>query len=143
MDDEGAEPPTAIPNFGINLKRSSIMAKKATTKKPAVETAAKTVTKSTPVRNSAIPKVIPAAAPVAKKVIGQHEIAVRAYEIAMSGTGGDELSNWLCAVNANWAYSPNVGDAPSDGRLLKGLSYEMTPGFRCVGAGNPLSCAVG
>jgi len=48
---------------------------------------------STPVRNSAIPK---AAAAAAKKpaVITQEQIAIRAYEIYLSGTGGSESDNW-------------------------------------------------
>ena len=47
---------------------------------------------STPVRNSAIPKVSPAAA--AKREITREQIAVRAYEIYRSGTGGSAEDNW-------------------------------------------------
>ena len=71
------------------------MAKKSSDKKPVVEVS-KSVTKSTPVRNTPIPKVV-AGAPAGKKTVGHGEIAVRAFEIAMSGTGGDEMSNWLRA----------------------------------------------
>ena len=51
---------------------------------------------STPVRNSPIPKV-PAAAPV-KKEFSHDQIAKRAYEISISGTGGSEEDNWYRAL---------------------------------------------
>jgi len=68
------------------------MAKKAatTTKKPA---ASKSATTSSPVRNTPIPKV----AAAAKKIITDADIAVRAFEIYVSGTGGDEKANWVRA----------------------------------------------
>lgn len=49
---------------------------------------------STPVRNTAIPKV---PTTPAKREISQEMIARRAYEISQSGTGGSELDNWLRA----------------------------------------------
>lgn len=52
------------------------------------------VASTTPVRNTAIPK-IPSIQP--KKEITHDMIARRAYEIAQSGTGGSELDNWLRA----------------------------------------------
>ena len=68
------------------------MARKVTAKK---SPAAKAVA-STPVRNTAIPKAVAVAAPVAKAV--SHEtIAFRAFEISRSGNGGSELDNWFRA----------------------------------------------
>ena len=55
------------------------------------------VVSSTPVRNSPIPKVASAATPAARKAIGHADIAKRAYEIWLSGTGGSETDNWLRA----------------------------------------------
>lgn len=73
---------------------------KTTTAVNKVVTAAKGVTSkvasSTPVRNTAIPKVVASAAP-AKREISHQAIAVRAFEIAMGGTGGSELDNWYRA----------------------------------------------
>jgi len=68
--------------------------KKSTSKTP-VSAPAKVV-KTTPARNSPIPK---AAAPMAapRKEISREMIAKRAYEIFCGGTGGDETSNWLRA----------------------------------------------
>jgi hypothetical protein len=61
-------------------------------------TPAKAVASSTPVRNSPIPKVAAAVAPVAAKKIVTHDmIAVRAYEISRSGSGGSDFDNWLRA----------------------------------------------
>ena len=80
------------------------MAKKQSTKigtevKGVVTPGAPTKT-STPVRNSAIPKVSAATAvvaPAAAKVEVTHEmIAHRAYEISQNG-GGSEFENWLRA----------------------------------------------
>ena len=72
------------------------MARKADAKK--VEAAKKSVTKtvSTPVRNSAIPKLTPVAArkPMA---ITDSIIATKAFEIYASGNGGSELDNWFAA----------------------------------------------
>jgi len=62
-----------------------------TTKAKIEKPVEKTVT--TPVRNSAIPKVTP----VAKKEITRDMIAKRAYEIWASGKGGSELQNWQTA----------------------------------------------
>jgi len=47
---------------------------------------------STPVRNTAIPKI-----PTAPKTITHEMIAKRAYEIYQSGKGGTQLENWLRA----------------------------------------------
>lgn len=48
---------------------------------------------TTAVRNTPIPKI---AAPIQREVT--HEmIARRAFEIHLSGTGGDEMHNWLRA----------------------------------------------
>ena len=78
------------------------MAKKATPPAATKATApvAKTVTPaatvSTPVRNSPIPKV--AAAAPAKKEFSHDQIAKRAFEISVSGTGGSEQDNWFRAL---------------------------------------------
>lgn len=69
------------------------MAKKATSPKKIISKATvhKTVAApvSTPVRNTAIPKVTPI-----KKEITYDQIAKRAFEIHCSGTGGSETDNW-------------------------------------------------
>ena len=63
-------------------------------KKPATSSRSK----STPVRNTAIPKVKKAAAAAAPAVVITSEmIAKRAYEIYASGTGGSEQDNWFRA----------------------------------------------
>jgi hypothetical protein len=69
---------------------------KKSTPKTQVPAPAKVV-KTTPARNSPIPKV--AAAPVAapRKEITREMIAKRAYEIFCGGTGSDEMGNWLRA----------------------------------------------
>ncbi len=77
------------------------MAKKATSKvspaKKVADKVADTIEKtvSTPVRNSAIPKVATAAP--APKVFTHEQIAKRAFEISLSGTGGSESDNWFRA----------------------------------------------
>jgi len=78
------------------------MAKKATpgaAAKPATPIA-KAVTPpatiSTPVRNSPVPKAQPVIR--SKKEITQDQIAIRAYEIWASGTGGSEIDNWNRAI---------------------------------------------
>ena len=54
--------------------------------------------KSTPVRNSAIPRPSNPATPAAKPREVTHEmIARRAYEISISGSGGSEFDNWIRA----------------------------------------------
>lgn len=63
------------------------MARKATTKKSEVKT-------TTAVRNTAIPKAVPAPA---KLEVTFERIQVRAYEIYCSGQGGGELDHWLQA----------------------------------------------
>ena len=70
------------------------MAKKATNKstngkKPAA-------TRSTPVRNTVIPKKAPAARPTRKEV-SFDMIAERAYLISISGNGGSQDENWYRA----------------------------------------------
>jgi hypothetical protein len=72
------------------------MARKADAKK--VEAAKKSVSKtvSTPVRNSAIPKVRPAVV-VKQLAITGEMIASKAFEIYASGQGGSELDNWFAA----------------------------------------------
>ena len=58
------------------------------------------VASSTPVRNTAIPKVAAAAAApmvATKREITREMIAVRAFEISMGGTGGSEFDNWIRA----------------------------------------------
>jgi hypothetical protein len=74
------------------------MAKKQSTK---IGTEVKGVTPaptktSTPVRNSAIPKVSAAAVATSKVEITHDMIAQRAYEISQGG-GGSEFENWLRA----------------------------------------------
>jgi hypothetical protein len=54
------------------------------------------ITGSTPVRNSAIPKVAATPAP-AKREITPDQVARRAYEISQSGTGGTPDENWFRA----------------------------------------------
>lgn len=74
------------------------MARKSTSsssnaKKPAARAATKKPAPvSTPVRNSAIPKVS-----AARKEITREMIAVRAFEISVGGTGGSEVDNWVRA----------------------------------------------
>lgn len=74
------------------------MAKKANTlkktTKPAIAPEAG-IAASTPVRNTAIPKVV--AAPVAKKEITHAMIAQRAFEISCGPNCGSEVENWLRA----------------------------------------------
>jgi hypothetical protein len=71
------------------------MAKKITPPARKIETPAAKATVSTPVRNTAIPKAAPAQ-PV-KNQISRDQIAKRAYEIHLSGSGGSETDNWLRA----------------------------------------------
>ena len=78
------------------------MAKKvtppATTKAAAPAASAAGNTVSTPVRNSAVPpRQAAPAAPAARKEITQEQIAIRAYEISRSGTGGSQEDNWFRA----------------------------------------------
>ena len=84
------------------MARKTSVTKKAPAK---VAPKAKAVS-STPVRNTAIPKVAarPATAAAAaavpatmKKVVTHDMIATRAYEISRSGNGGSEFDNWLRA----------------------------------------------
>jgi hypothetical protein len=51
---------------------------------------------STPVKNSAIPKVSAASAGPARAELTHDMIATRAYEISQNG-GGSEFENWLRA----------------------------------------------
>jgi hypothetical protein len=54
---------------------------------------------STPVRNSAIPKVKTNALAKPMSITGDM-IAKKAYEIFASGNGGSELDNWFAAERA-------------------------------------------
>ncbi len=70
---------------------------KKTPAKKIVSAAKRAVVKTvTEVRNTAIPKLLPAKTKVAIEV-SRDEIARRAYEIYASGAGGDETANWLRA----------------------------------------------
>ena len=51
---------------------------------------------STPVRNTAIPRN-PTPQGGGRREINHEQIAKRAYEISISGSGGSELENWLRA----------------------------------------------
>jgi hypothetical protein len=51
---------------------------------------------STPIRNSAIPKVSSAGGS-GRRDVTHDQIAKRAYEISISGSGGNDLENWLRA----------------------------------------------
>ena len=67
-------------------------------KKPASKPIAKPVERavSTPVRNTPIPKLAAATA-TAPKQVTREQIAIRAFEIFASGTGGSESDNWFRA----------------------------------------------
>lgn len=52
-------------------------------------------TTTTPVRNSAVPRI--AARKPAVVEITHEMISVRAYQIWQSGQGGSEFDNWCCA----------------------------------------------
>jgi len=52
---------------------------------------------STPIRNSAIPKDPQGQPSRGRREISHDQIAKRAYEISISGSGGSELDNWLRA----------------------------------------------
>jgi hypothetical protein len=69
-----------------NKSKTSPKKRIAETKAPAK------VVKSTPPRNSPVPKT---ATP--RREITHEMIAKRAYEIFLSGRGGDEMHNWLAA----------------------------------------------
>lgn len=58
-------------------------------------TRGRTASVSTPVRNSAVPKVSASAA--VRRDVPHDQIAKRAYEIWLSGTGGSQEDNWLRA----------------------------------------------
>jgi hypothetical protein len=71
------------------------MKSKSTPKPQAAQVSAPaTVVKTTPPRNSPVPRTSAIAAP---KEITHEMIAKRAYEIFIGGTGGDETHNWLQA----------------------------------------------
>ena len=76
------------------------MAIRKTPMKKAPVAAAPAIT-TTPVRNSAIPPK-----PAAKKLADPEQIAVRAYEIWASGTGGSEHDNWVRAEGELRAVKP-------------------------------------
>jgi len=52
---------------------------------------------STPIRNTPIPKVSSAPGGGGRRDVSHDQIARRAYEISISGSGGSELENWLRA----------------------------------------------
>jgi hypothetical protein len=63
---------------------------------PTPETPAQQPTRtSTPVRNSAIPRSPQQAG--GRRDVSHDQIAKRAYEISISGSGGSEMENWLRA----------------------------------------------
>ena len=80
------------------VKSSSTTSATKTAAMPPKGVASK-VASMTPVRNSAIPKVAAAVAPMVatKREITREMIAVRAFEISMGGTGGSEFDNWIRA----------------------------------------------
>ena len=49
---------------------------------------------STPVRNTPVPR---SPTPQGRREVSHEQIARRAYEISISGSGGSELENWLRA----------------------------------------------
>jgi hypothetical protein len=69
---------------------------KKVTPKVQVSAPAKVV-KTTPARNTPIPKAISTSAAAVRKEITREMIAKRAYEIFCGGTGSDEMGNWLRA----------------------------------------------
>lgn len=75
------------------------MAKKSTSgiRKAAKFTTKKRVMASTPVRKTAVPKKSAARRSPGKPQITHEQIAQRAYEIYLSGTGGSEFENWVRA----------------------------------------------
>jgi len=70
------------------------MAKKAANGSTATAAAPPPAPVSTPVRNSAIPKASPPVASAGKREVTRDQIAIRAYEIYRSGTGGSPEENW-------------------------------------------------
>lgn len=79
---------------GSNGKRYSAPVRTISKSKPAVKTTA-TAVKTTPVRNTSIPKTNTVVTPGAPKRAITHElIAERAYYISISGTGGSQDENW-------------------------------------------------
>jgi len=75
------------------MAKNSTTSSRKTESAPAKALVSKPV--STPVRNSAIPKATSSVAP--KVEIRREEIALRAYHIHLSGTGGSETDNWFRA----------------------------------------------
>lgn len=69
------------------------MPRKATTKTTTkTRSTAAPVVSSTPVRNTAIPPKT-----IARQEVTHEAIARRAYEISISGQGGNDVDNWLRA----------------------------------------------
>ncbi len=66
------------------------MARKASPQKTAASVKSKPKTRTTAVRNTAVPRL----KSQPKREITHAEIAVRAYEIHLSGAGGSEQDNW-------------------------------------------------
>jgi len=75
------------------------MAKKSTSgnRKAAKFATKKRVKASTPVRKTAVPKKSSAKRAQTRPQITHEQIAQRAYEIYLSGTGGSEFENWVRA----------------------------------------------
>ena len=73
--------------IGMEVKAAPLVA-------PPVASAPAKVATTTPVRNSAIPKMPPTPQ---KKAVTHEQIARRAYEISISGNGGSDFDNWIRA----------------------------------------------
>ena len=69
------------------------MAKKTSSNGKSKTAAPKTKARTTAVRNTAVPKITQVAAATTRQIT-QDDIARRAYEIYLSGTGGNEADNW-------------------------------------------------
>jgi len=52
---------------------------------------------STPMRNTAIPRSPTPQSSGSRREVSHEQIARRAYEISISGSGGSEVENWLRA----------------------------------------------
>ena len=52
---------------------------------------------STPVRNTPLPRPTQAQSGGRQREVSHEQIAKRAYEISISGSGGSEVENWLRA----------------------------------------------
>ncbi|MCS7034602.1 MAG: hypothetical protein NZ561_11525 [Phycisphaerae bacterium] len=75
------------------MARKSTSSQEKSTKAPA-RTVSRQKVAETPVRNSAVPKK---AGPQPVPVITHEMVAMRAFDIWRSGTGGDDFHNWVRA----------------------------------------------